>query len=115
MKTPTILVNICFSEVTPESAETGSESDRGFVEQDSEYTFSELVNKIRQGGFVQEGSTDWLSTGYSTTDYTTGTEQEETMHFSRNNPEWKRKYFWFALKLTNLKRKQWFAQYKAKN
>jgi uncharacterized GH25 family protein len=105
MKTnpPTILVSRCFSEVTPESAENGDTSDYGFVDEREAMTFSELVRAIRDGGFYQDGSTGWLSTGYYTEDYRTGTEREETLHFHRDNPKHLDKWFWLAARMANRK------------
>jgi hypothetical protein len=82
---PTILVSRCFSEVTPESAEHGDTSDNGFVYESQEMEVQELAREIRLGGFYREGCTEWLSTGYHTSDYSTGTEREETLHFCREN------------------------------
>lgn len=92
----TILISRCYSEVTPESAERGDFSDRGFVYQCEPFTFSELVREMRDGGFCREGGTEWLCTGYHTEDYRTGTEREETLHFCRENPERLRKWFVLA-------------------
>ncbi len=101
---PTILVSRCYSETTPESAEQGDFSDTGFVHEAEPFTFSELVRVISQGGFRQEGGTDWLCTGYSTVDYRTGIEREETLHFNRANPERLRKWFWLAARIANKRR-----------
>lgn len=106
MKTqpPAILVSRCYSETTPESAENGDTSDTGHVYESQPFTFSELVQEIRNGGFSREGSTEWLSTGYSCTDYRTGTDREETLHFDRANPERLRK--WFELAVSTVERKR---------
>ena len=97
----TIKVSRCYSEITPESAENGDFSDHGFVYESQDFTFSELVREIRHGGFTFYGGSDWLSTGYSTQDYRTGTEREETLHFSRENPTRLRKWFLLANRFAN--------------
>lgn len=94
----TINVSVCFSEITPESAERGDFSDHGFVFENESLSFRELVDLIERNGFSREGSTEWLTTGYSVQDYSTATEREETLHFSRSNPERLRKYFDLAMR-----------------
>ena len=101
-----LLINICFSEITPESAESGDTSDNGLITENEPLTFRELVDKIWQGGFAREGLTGWLSTGYSVIDYSTLTEREETLHFSRDNPPYMEKYFWQALRYVEAKRRK---------
>jgi len=95
MKTlrPTIIVSRCYSECTPESAEDGDFSDSGFVYESEELEVQELAREIRLGGFYREGCTEWLSTGFHTSDYSTGTEREETLHFHRDNHPRKWKHF----------------------
>lgn len=90
---PVIIVSRCFSEITPESAEDGDTSDNGFIFQDEEMTVEELAREIRMDCFHPETGCDWLSTGYHVTDYATGTEREETLHFSRENNPRLRKHF----------------------
>lgn len=96
---PAILVSRCYSECTPESAENGDTSDSGFVYECEPRTFGELVREIESDGFAQEGCTDWLCTGYSTQDYRTGTEREETLHCARENPPHLHKWFWLAAEI----------------
>lgn len=105
MSTPTILVSRCYSEVTPESAENGDTSNTGFVYQAEPKIFSELVREIERDGFSQEGGTGWLCTGYSTQDYRTGTEREETLHCDRDQPERLHKWFWRAARLAEARQK----------
>jgi len=95
---PTIKVAITYSEITPESAEKGDYSDSGFVEESRAVTFRELVDLIWREGFLAERGTAWLSTGFSVTDYRTGTEREECLHFSRENPQRLRKYWEAAIR-----------------
>ena len=95
MKTflPTILVSRCYSETTPESVEDGDISDSGFIFQEEEMTVQELAREIRRECFHPETGSDWLSTGYYISNYSTGTEREETLHFSRENKPRMRKHF----------------------
>lgn len=111
MKTPTLLISRCYSETTPESAEHGDNSDNGFVHEDEPFTFRELVDVISRDGFALDGSSDWASTGYSTSDYRTGTEREETLHFSRQNPDHLRKYFDRAFSCVERKQRERIASY----
>ena len=90
---PTIIVSRCYSEVTPESAEDGDHSDTGFVYEAEEMTAQDLAQEIRNGGFHRDGCTEWLSTGYHTICYRTGTDREETLHFHRDNPPRMLKHF----------------------
>ena len=106
MKTPPILISQCYSEVTPESAEAGDFSDSGFIRECEPMTFRELVNLLWAGGFYREGETEWLTTGWSTTDYTAATEQEETLHFHRANHSRMRKWFELAIRTVEAKRKR---------
>ena len=90
---PTILVSRCYSEATPESAEDGDFSDSGFVYEAEEMTVQDLAREIRNSGFRREGCTDWLQTSWEVTDYSTGTEREESLHFHRDNPPRLKKHF----------------------
>lgn len=93
-----IKVSMTYSETTPESCEEEDFSDTGFLWEDEEMTFRELVRLLRDhresscspaGGDVFE----WYSSGYSTTCYTTGTERETSIHYSRQNKPHKEKYW----------------------
>lgn len=99
MKTPTILINIFYSEITPDSAEQGDFSDTGIVLVNEPVTFSELFRLVRSSGFAKETNrSDWLSTGYYVNDYKTLTERQETLHFSRDNDSRLKKWFDLAVK-----------------
>lgn len=96
-----ILINKCFSEVTPESAELGEPSDSGFEWENAECTFKELVQYLREHNIAScmpaGGNTcEWYGTGYNIEDYETMTERETTIHFSRSNPPYKAKYWKLA-------------------
>ena len=101
MNTPTILITRCYAETTPESAENGENSDSGFVYEDVPFTFTELVHEIANGGFHRDGATEWLSTYPQVESYETATEREESLHFSRANPDRLRKWFNLAARVAN--------------
>jgi hypothetical protein len=92
-----ILVSFTYDEITPESAEESDFSDSGFISEREELTFRELVDKFRE--FSQPSSSGpvdshvWFSSGWHTTDFRTGTEREESMHFHRDNPPHFEKYW----------------------
>lgn len=94
-----ILINRTYSEITPESAEDGEVSDRGFICENAEYSFKELVRLLRDcteasvSPCVDPSPFTWFSTGYQTEDYRTGTEREECVHYSRDNPPRSLKYW----------------------
>jgi hypothetical protein len=73
-------VSQTYSEVTPESAIDGEFSDTGFVFEDQIYTLRELIGLIKRDGFTRESGSNWLTTGFSTSCYRTGTEREENLH-----------------------------------
>lgn len=98
-----ILINRAYSETTPESAERGEHSDCGMLRENEEYTFRELVRAMRehpQGSCwpMRYDESEWLSTGPYTRDYRTGTEREETLHYSRDNPPRNAKYWRWAMR-----------------
>jgi capsid portal protein len=97
-----ILVDRCYSETTPESAEQGENSDNGFICVDCEITFRKLVdylnNEFTTASDYPVSLSSWFSTGYYVDDYSTMTEREETLHFSRSNPHYKIKYWHKAIK-----------------
>ena len=97
-----ILINKTFSEVTPESAEDGEMSDSGFVFEDVAYGFRELVQMMRDypqpSSMPARGNThEWLSNDYSIEDYRTGTERQESIHYSRANPAHNARYWRLAM------------------
>jgi hypothetical protein len=93
----------CFSEITPESAEQGDFSDQGLVYENQDFTFSELVREIEQGGFTRQGETDWLETAPWIESFCTMTERTESLHFSCANPPHLRKWFDLALRFLETK------------
>jgi hypothetical protein len=96
-----ILINKTYSECTPESAENGELSDSGFIWEDAECTFRELVGYFREHTECSDypaHSGAWFSSGFSVDDYGTGLESETAIHFSRSNPAYKAKYWALAAK-----------------
>ena len=98
-----ILINRTFAEITPESAEQGDFSDTGFIEQDEQVSFTELVDLMKEHNHpscskVDGSITTWFSTSFYTADYSTGTEREESIHFSDNNTINAAKYWKLATK-----------------
>lgn len=97
-----ILVNKTYSEHTPESADDGEASDEGFVCEDEPYTFRELVDELRGYPFastsrVTGSSYEWASTEPET-DYRTGAEYQESIHYSHNNNTRAAKYWAKAMR-----------------
>ena len=94
-----ILISKTYSEVTPESAEDGEFSDLGFIYEKAETSFRELVQNLREytetSSYPCKGTQwDWVSTGFEVSDYATGTERSESLHFAGGNV----KYWHKALK-----------------
>ena len=103
----TLLISRTYSEVTPESAEDGDFSDTGFVYEDTEFTFRELVRELRDCSELSAShpgdcANVWASTGFETVNYYTGTEREESVHFSRENDHRLVKYWHKAFKAAGL-------------
>lgn len=106
---PRILIT--FNKTTPESAETGEWSDSGWIDQDGvsmapdeidqeegltavdlavKYLWKEGATEHSSSGFDQGG---WYSTGWSTTDYHTGEEEERNYHLEGFTPEQEREIY----------------------
>lgn len=100
-----LLISRCYSETTPESAEDGDFPDTGFVYESQEFTFRELVCELRAFCTLSDsrfsGVVTWACSGFET-DYRTGTEREETLHFSRDNAPHLHKYWPKALRAAGL-------------
>lgn len=96
-----ILISRTFAEATPESSEFGDFSKTGFISEQEEVSFSELVKLMREHYQPSQSPHDdnvnvWYSTGFFTSDYTTGTDREECIHFSRDNAPNVAKYWKLA-------------------
>lgn len=105
-----ILVSRTFTIITPESGEEGDFSDLGYVYEDVEFTFGELVRELKDG----EEMSCWPATGsvYEWVtmpvdlDYCTGEERQESVHFSHKNLPRAAKYWRKALQAAGLIRRQ---------
>lgn len=98
-----LTIHRTYSEVTPESAEDGEDSDSGSIGTES-VTFRELVNLLREhpvpSSWPTEGTRrDWFSTHSYVTDYREGTERIESIHFDHSNPSRLEKYWRKAIQL----------------
>lgn len=91
-----ILINKSFEIITPESAEHGEAEESGMLETDTEMTFRELVDAMREHPQCSSSGApterDWF-TSYPDQDYRTGAEETTSIHFSRNNPARMAKYW----------------------
>lgn len=103
-----ILINKTFSEVTPESAENGEHSDSGFVWENAECGFKELVRLLQehrepsQWPLRAPHTGVWFSSGFSIEDYSTCTERETSIHYSHDNPAKNEKYWCKAVRAAGL-------------
>jgi hypothetical protein len=96
-----ILISRTFTEVTPESSEQGDFSDSGFITEKEEVSFSELVSLMKEhndcSSYPNYYNTDnWYSCHSFTSDYRTGTERTESIHFHRDNTINAAKYWKYA-------------------
>lgn len=92
-----ILINKTYEVITPESAEDGDTAESGFVRQNQEVTFRELVSIMRDYQEVScspaSGSTyEWLTT-YGDADMWDGSHRNESLHFSHENKPHVAKYW----------------------
>lgn len=102
-----ILISRTYSEITPESVENGDFSETGFISEKEEVNFSQLVDLMREhcqpSYSPNDGSPQtWYSSGFYTSDYSTGTEREESIHFHRDNTPNAAKYWKLAAKLAGI-------------
>lgn len=109
MKLATLTLSRCYSTITPESSENGDFADTGHVYEAAEFTFRELVRELRDFSSLScshpgtsPDASVWACSGYATSDYATGEEREETLHFSRDNAPRLRKYWGKALRAAGL-------------
>lgn len=102
-----ILVSKTYIETTPESTENGENSDSGFIFENAECTFKELVKLMREHpepscNPCQGYTFDYFSTYWSVDDYTTMTERQTSIHYSHKNPEKNAKYWSKAARAAGL-------------
>ena len=86
------IVSKTYAEITPESAEYGEFDDLGFVWEDVEYDFRELVDELSSGEWHREGLTSWFNNGWNVIDYREGREREECLHIKCPNARSERYY-----------------------
>ena len=91
-----ITIHRAYSEVTPESAEEGEDSDSGSIGTES-VTFRELVELMRAhpvaSSYPCDGSRwDWLSS-YPEESYRDCSNRTESLHYDKDNPRSKDKYW----------------------
>lgn len=102
-----ILINRCYSEITPESVRDGEFSDCGGIEENEPVSFRDLVCLMKQHQLPSSWPTtgersEWYSSEYEVIDYHTMTQQSTTIHFSRSNPDRMAKYWKFAAKFAGI-------------
>ena len=102
-----LIISRTYQECTPESADDGDFSEYGFVYEDTEFSFRDLVKELRDfsgmSSWPSHGDPrDWATQHHETTCYTTGTTRAESLHFSRENPAQKGKYWAKALRAAGL-------------
>ena len=102
MKPLVFKVDKTYAEMTPESAEHGDYDDTGFVWEDVEYTFRELVDELSSREWSPAEGADWFSNGWSVIDYSELREREECLHVQRPTARHER-YYQLALRLAKLK------------
>jgi hypothetical protein len=102
-----ILISRTYSEITPESVEQGDFSDNGFISEIEALSFRDLVSLMEQHNepscspakYWDEQT--WFSTSFYTSDYRTGTERQESIHFHSDNTPNAAKYWNLAAKIAN--------------
>lgn len=96
-----ILISKTYSIVTPESAENGDIAESGFVFERKPCTFKELVHLMwahrNPSCWPCTGDpATWLS-GEPETDYETGEETTESIHYARGQPAHNARYWRLAM------------------
>ncbi len=104
-----ILISRTFEVVTPESAEYGDVSESGFLVESESVTFRELVSLMESHPIPSnshpEGSQwEWLSS-HPETDYRDASETTESIHFARENPPRRLKYWRKAMRAAGIIRR----------
>ena len=99
-----IIISRTYSETTPESAEDGEFSDLGFIEENRQVSFSELLSLMKDHPYPStspnNGSTDiWYSAEAFVEDWSDGTMRIESLHYSRANTPNAAKYWKWAAQI----------------
>jgi hypothetical protein len=103
-----IIISRTYTETTPESAEVGDFSDTGYIDERQEVTFRELVKLMKEHNDPSQSPTNgnihtWFSSHSYTSDYRTGTERAESIHYHRDNTPNAEKYWRYAYNAANKK------------
>lgn len=104
-----ILISRTFEIVTPESAESGDVSESGFLVESESVTFRELVSLMESHPNPschppRGDSGEWLSS-HPETDFRDCSETTESLHFSRENPPRRLKYWKKAMRAAGIIRR----------
>ena len=104
-------ITVTYSTITPESAESGDFDDTGWVDEEGieialdkwdradGLTIAKKAAKIlRDAGAIEPSSSapgrgTWYSTGFTTSDYQTGEEREESYHLKGFSPTEEREIY----------------------
>ena len=93
-----LMIDKTFEVITEESAENGESSDSGYSAINERVSFRELVNLMAEKYIypsqrpVAKNTHVWF-TSEADQDYCTGDYRSESIHFSRDNPPFKAKYW----------------------
>ena len=92
-----IIISRTFEVVTPESAEEGESAESGFLSESESVTFKELVSLMEShpnpSCYPPSGdSSEWLSS-YPSQDFRDCSETTESLHYCRDNPPRRLKYW----------------------
>lgn len=93
-----ILVNKTFCETTPESLEYSEFSNWGFLCENVEISFRELIDELEKHRNpscfpIQSSINTWFSSDFEIENYSTMTERQESLHYSKNNNARSEKYW----------------------
>jgi len=108
-----IIINRTYCEITPESCENSDFSDTGFIEENQQVTFRELVDLMISHTISSRmpksyNIKEWYSTDFFTEDYSTGTQREESVHFAEGNTPNAAKYWKYArIAADNIIKNRW--------
>ena len=99
-----ILINVDYTNWTPDDSDEGGTYDNGCLYQDEPISFRTLVELMRGYDSASSYPADencWLSA--LTTDFKTGIETIHNIHFSAKNKSRYKKYWVMALKVAGFK------------
>jgi hypothetical protein len=104
-----ILISRTFEVVTPESAEDGDVAESGFLVESESVTFRELVSLMEShpnpSCYPPRGEAyEWLSS-HPETNYRDASETTESLHYCRENPPRRLKYWRKAMRAAGIIRR----------